>query len=68
MLVMTIVLGTLLLVVNIYLLAYFCHPDDRGFGSALICKIVVVKLKKLKKGTRYDAGLGTSFNVTFRCF
>jgi len=29
-------------VANIYLLAYYCHPDDRGFGSALICKIVVV--------------------------
>lgn len=42
MLVMTIILAVLLLLANIYLLAYYCHPDDRGFGSALICKIVVV--------------------------
>ncbi len=31
-----------LIVASLYLLAYYCHPDDRGFGSALICKIVVV--------------------------
>jgi LMBR1 domain-containing protein 1 len=42
MLVMTVILAVLLLVINIYLLAYYCHPDDRGFGSALICKICVV--------------------------
>jgi LMBR1 domain-containing protein 1 len=42
MLVMTIVLSVLLLIMNIYLLAYYCHPEDNGFGSSLICKIVVV--------------------------
>ena len=42
MIVMTIVLAILLIIGSIYLLAYYCHPDDRGFGSALICKIVVV--------------------------
>jgi LMBR1 domain-containing protein 1 len=42
MIVMTCVLAVLLLIVNIYLLAYYCHPDDRGFGSSLICKVVVV--------------------------
>ncbi len=42
MLVMTIILAVLLLVTNIYLLAYYCHPDDRGFGNAWICKFVVV--------------------------
>jgi LMBR1 domain-containing protein 1 len=42
MLVMTIILAVLLLIVNIYLLAYYCHPDDRGFGNALICKLVVI--------------------------
>jgi LMBR1 domain-containing protein 1 len=31
-----------LLISNIYILAYYCHPDDKGFGSALICKIIVV--------------------------
>lgn len=39
---MTIILAIVLIIVNIYLLAYYCHPDDRGFGSALICKFVVV--------------------------
>jgi LMBR1 domain-containing protein 1 len=42
MIVMTIILALVLIIVNIYLLAYYCHPDDRGFGSALICKFVVV--------------------------
>ena len=41
MLVMTIILSVLLVITSIYLLAYYCHPEDRGFGSALICKIVV---------------------------
>lgn len=42
MLVMTIILAVLLIVVNVYLLAYYSHPEDRGFGSAFICKVVVV--------------------------
>ncbi len=42
MIVMTIILSIVLIIVSIYLLAYYCHPDDRGFGSALICKVVVV--------------------------
>jgi LMBR1 domain-containing protein 1 len=42
MIVMTIILAIVLIIVNIYLLAYYCHPDDRGFGSAFICKFVVV--------------------------
>ena len=46
-LVFTIIFAVLLVVANIYLLAYFCHPDDRGFGSALICKIVVVRFFNL---------------------
>jgi LMBR1 domain-containing protein 1 len=42
MIIITVLLAVVLLIVNIYLLAYYCHPDDRGFGSALICKFVVV--------------------------
>lgn len=42
MLVITVVLSVILIIANIYLLAYYCHPDDRGFGNALICKIVVI--------------------------
>lgn len=37
-----VLIGIALLVASIYLLAYYCHPEDRGFGSALICKIAVV--------------------------
>ncbi len=42
MIVFICLISLLLIIGDIYLLAYFCHPDDRGFGSALICKIVVV--------------------------
>ena len=49
MLVMIIILGLLLLVTNIYLLAYYCHPDDRGFGSGLLCKLVIVNKIDFKK-------------------
>lgn len=67
MLVLTIVLGILLVLANVYLLAYYCHPDDRGFGSALICKIVVVNYT-CYIGSSNDTGVGTSAYVTFRCF
>lgn len=42
MIVFICIFSVLLIVANIYLLAWYCHPDDRGVGSALICKIVVV--------------------------
>ncbi len=42
MIVFIVLISLVLIVTNIYLLAYYCHPDDRGFGSALICKLVVV--------------------------
>jgi len=37
-----VVLLVLLLFVNTYMLAYFCHPDDKGFGAGVFCKLVVV--------------------------
>jgi hypothetical protein len=42
MIVFICLIAIILIIGDIYLLAYYCHPDDRGFGSALICKIVVV--------------------------
>ncbi|CAD8086320.1 unnamed protein product [Paramecium primaurelia] len=36
------VLALLLMYVNVYLLALYCHPEDGGFGSSFFCKIVVV--------------------------
>eukprot|EP01017_Pseudomicrothorax_dubius_P025556 TRINITY_DN2772_c0_g2_i5.p1 TRINITY_DN2772_c0_g2~~TRINITY_DN2772_c0_g2_i5.p1 ORF type:complete len:399 (-),score=102.13 TRINITY_DN2772_c0_g2_i5:421-1617(-) len=38
----TIVIAVLLFIINIYLLAIYCHPDDNGFGASLICKFLVV--------------------------
>lgn len=32
----------ILLGVNIYLLALYCHPDDKGWGNVVYCKILVV--------------------------
>ena len=49
LLIVVIIVGLLLLYVNIYLLALYCHPEDGGFGASLICKIVVVKKFKLSK-------------------
>ena len=42
MIVMTVVLAVLLIISNLYLLVYYCHPDDRGFGSGWTCKVVAI--------------------------
>ena len=42
LLISLIVIIVLLIIVNIYLLAYFCHPDDAGWGASLFCKFLVV--------------------------
>ena len=42
LIIMIVVVSLLLLYVNIYLLALYCHPDDGGFGASLVCKIIVV--------------------------
>ena len=38
LLITAIVILVLLIGINIYLLAYFCHPDDEGFGAHIFCK------------------------------
>ena len=40
--IVTIVLTVLLLLINFYLLAIYCHPDDKGLGTSLILKILVM--------------------------
>lgn len=35
-------MSIVLLAVNIYLLILYIHPDDKGWGSAIYCKILVV--------------------------
>lgn len=42
MLVMIIIISILLVISNIYLLSYYCHPDDRGFGAGFTAKLIVV--------------------------
>ena len=42
MLIMMIILAVVLLVISLYLLVYYCHPDDAGFGSGLVCKIFAI--------------------------
>lgn len=42
MIVLIVVLSIILLGVNFYLLALYVHPDDKGWGTALYCKILVI--------------------------
>ena len=42
MIIMLSIIAALLLVANVYLLAYYSHPDDGGFGADLISKIVMI--------------------------
>ena len=35
-------MSIILLAINIYLLILYIHPDDKGWGTALYCKILVV--------------------------
>lgn len=32
----------ILLAINIYLLILYIHPDDKGWGTAVYCKILVI--------------------------
>ncbi|CAD8143814.1 unnamed protein product [Paramecium octaurelia] len=42
LIIVTIVMALLLLFVNFYLLVLYCHPDDSGWGSSLVCKVFVI--------------------------
>lgn len=39
---LAIIFVIILLAINIYLLALYSHTDDKGFGTALYCKVLVV--------------------------
>lgn len=39
---LAIIFVIILLGINIYLLAFYVHSDDKGFGTALYCKVLVV--------------------------
>jgi LMBR1 domain-containing protein 1 len=42
LIIVTIVIGLLMLAINIYLFAIYCHPDDLTFGAGWFAKIVVI--------------------------
>ena len=42
LLIIVIVLSVLLLLFSFYILALYCHPDDKGWGTSLYCKILVI--------------------------
>lgn len=42
LIIVTIVLTILLIAANFYLLALYCHKDDKGWGAATYCKVMVI--------------------------
>jgi len=42
MIIMLSIIGLVLLIANIYLLAYYSHPEDGGFGLDLLAKVVMI--------------------------
>jgi len=42
LLVFIIIISILLLLVNVYILAVYIHPDDKGFGNSIFPKIIIV--------------------------
>ena len=42
LIILIVVMTLILLAVNIYLLALYIHPDDKGWGTAIYCKVLVV--------------------------
>ncbi len=71
MIVFICIIGILLIIGDIYLLAYYCHPEDKGVGSANLSKVIVVSINTnnifMYIGISNVTCLGTGINVTFRC-
>jgi len=42
LIIVTIILSFILFIVSFYILALYCHPDDKGFGSHLLLKLLVI--------------------------
>lgn len=42
LIILSVVMTIVLLGVNVYLLALYCHTDDKGWGTAVYCKVLVV--------------------------
>jgi LMBR1 domain-containing protein 1 len=42
LIVLIVIMTIILLAINIYLLILYIHPDDKGWGTAIYCKILVI--------------------------
>lgn len=42
LLIISIVVFIISIISSIYILAIYCHSEDKGFGASLFCKILVV--------------------------
>lgn len=42
LLIVTIILAVVLFIVSFYILAIYCHPDDKGIGTHLVLKVLVI--------------------------
>lgn len=62
---LTIIIAISLLIANIYLLAYYCHPDDKGTCIGIVCKVVVVLGLTLAWGQVLMLPLDVSNNRSF---
>ena len=60
LIVIMVIMAILLFYVSIYLLALYCHPEDAGFGTSCICKIIVVT-QFLNSFINQIIGLATSW-------
>ena len=42
LIVVIVVMAIVLLAINIYLMILYIHPDDKGWGTAIYCKVLIV--------------------------
>jgi len=49
----TIFIFLVVLAVSFYVMAIYCHPEDKGFGASIFCKVLVVCLTNKKKIIKY---------------
>lgn len=69
-LILVLVFMIIALIVSFYLLVYYCHPGEKGFGSSTFCKVLVVSNLNffILKGSWIFALLGLNINASFRCY
>jgi len=67
LLVFIIIISILLLLVNVYILAVYIHPDDKGFGNSIFPKIIIVLGLSLAWGQMFMVPLDVA-NSRFQLF